>query len=58
MIVEFYKSLNSLIVKLELMIGGGKNVISGLGGLYGVLSKAEKYVLYGQLVGTAECIAL
>jgi hypothetical protein len=43
---------------LELMIGDGKNVISKLDGLYGVLSKAEKYVLYGQLVGTAECIVL
>jgi len=44
---------------LELMIGNGKNVIPELDGLlHGVLSKAEKHVLYGQLVGTAECIAL
>jgi hypothetical protein len=57
-IVEFSKSLTSLTIMLELMIGNGRNVVSELDGLYGVLSKAEKRVLCGKLVGTTECIAL
>jgi hypothetical protein len=44
---------------LELMIGNGKEVTSELDvPVHVVLSKAEKHVLYGQVVGTTECIAL
>jgi len=57
--VEFSKYTTSWKIVLELMTG---NVfISEVAAViyeYVVLSKAEKHVPYGQLVGTAKCIKL
>jgi len=57
--VQYSKYPTSLKTILELMIGNDAiREVDALMYTYVVLSKVEKHVPYGELVGTTECVTL
>jgi hypothetical protein len=55
--IEFSDQSNSLKFLLEMMTGNDA-IFEAHALLYVVISKVDKYVSYGELVGTRECITL